>query len=910
MAVRQDIFEAKGTIKVRGETFTIYRLQRLQELGIADISHLPYSIRVLLENLLRHCDGYIITEEDVKTLANWQPKPPDREIAFMPARVLLQDFTGVPCVVDLAAMRAAVARLGGDPKRVNPLVPVDLVIDHSVQVDYFGTSYAFALNVAKEYERNAERYALLKWAQQAFQNFRVVPPGTGIIHQVNLEYLAKVVQTVRDEEGNEILAFPDTLVGTDSHTTMINSLGVLGWGVGGIEAEAVMLGQPYYIRIPEVIGVRLVGEFTEGVTATDLVLTVTHLLRKKGVVDKFVEFFGPSLKLLSLPDRATIANMSPEYGATCGFFPVDEETLAYLRFTGRPEEHVELVERYCKEQGLFYDESVEPTYSDVLEVDLSQIETTMAGPRRPHDMVRLREVKRQFGEFLPTMLPKRPTGETTASSEEQIKPQVWVNLDSRQFTLTHGSVVIASITSCTNTSNPTVLIGAGLLARNAVKKGLQVKPWVKTSLAPGSQVVVDYLESAGLMPYLEALRFHLVGFGCMTCIGNSGPLPEPVANAIKEHGLVTVAVLSGNRNFEARVHPLVRANYLASPMLVVAYALAGRVDIDFETEPIDYTPNGEPVYLRDIWPSAEEIRRTIQKALKAQMFRKRYSKVFAGDERWRKLPAPKGDLFVFDPKSTYIKEPPFFVDFSLEPPSLQDIKGARVLAVLGDSITTDHISPAGNIPPDSPAGRYLIEHGVEPKDFNNYGARRGNHEVMMRGTFANVRLRNLLTPDREGGWTVYFGDNEEREITTIYEAAMRYKEGSTPLMVIGGKEYGSGSSRDWAAKGPALLGVKAVVAETFERIHRSNLIGMGILPLQFKPGESRETLGLTGEEVFDIEGIAEGLYPRKELTVRARKPDGSERAFSVIARLDTPVEVEYYRHGGILPYVLRKLLKA
>lgn len=910
MAVRQDTFEAKGTIKVRGETFTIYRLQRLQELGIADISRLPYSIRVLLENLLRHCDGYIVTEEDVKTLASWQPKPPDREIAFMPARVLLQDFTGVPCVVDLAAMRAAVARLGGDPKRVNPLVPIDLVIDHSVQVDYFGTSYAFTLNVTKEYERNAERYALLKWAQQAFQNFRVVPPGTGIIHQVNLEYLAKVVQTEQDEEGNEILAFPDTLVGTDSHTTMINSLGVLGWGVGGIEAEAVMLGQPYYIRIPEVIGVRLVGEFTEGVTATDLVLTVTHLLRKKGVVDKFVEFFGPSLKLLSLPDRATIANMSPEYGATCGFFPVDEETLAYLRFTGRPEEHVELVERYCKEQGLFYDESVEPTYSDVLEVDLSQIETTLAGPRRPHDMVRLREVKRQFWEFLPTMLPKRPTGETTSSSEEQIKPQVWVNLDGRQFTLTHGSVVIASITSCTNTSNPTVLIGAGLLARNAVKKGLQVKPWVKTSLAPGSQVVVDYLESAGLMPYLEALRFHLVGFGCMTCIGNSGPLPEPVANAIKEHGLVAVAVLSGNRNFEARVHPLVRANYLASPMLVVAYALAGRIDIDFEAEPIDYTPNGEPVYLRDIWPSAEEIRRTIQKALKAQMFRKRYSKVFAGDEQWRKLPAPKGDLFVFDPESTYIKEPPFFADFSLEPPSLQDIKGARVLAVLGDSITTDHISPAGNIPPDSPAGRYLIEHGVEPKDFNNYGARRGNHEVMMRGTFANVRLRNLLTPDREGGWTVYFGDNEEREITTIYEAAMRYKERSTPLMVIGGKEYGSGSSRDWAAKGPALLGVKAVIAETFERIHRSNLIGMGILPLQFKPGENRETLGLTGEKVFDIEGIAEGLYPRKELTVRARKPDGSEMTFTVIARLDTPVEVEYYQHGGILPYVLRKLLKA
>ncbi len=937
MVAQKDVFGAKDAIQIGDKTVTIYRLNRLQEMGIAEIARLPYSIRVLLENLLRHCDGYIVTEDDVKALANWQPKPPDREIAFMPARVLLQDFTGVPCVVDLAAMRNAVARLGVDPKKVNPLVPVDLVIDHSVQVDYFGTSDAFALNVAKEYERNTERYTLLKWAQQAFQNFRVVPPGTGIIHQVNLEYLAKVVQTA--ERDGEVVAFPDTLVGTDSHTTMINGLGVLGWGVGGIEAEAVMLGQPYYMRIPEVVGVRLVGEFPEGVTATDLVLTVTHLLRKKGVVDKFVEFFGPSLKLLSLPDRATIANMAPEYGATCGFFPVDEETLAYLRFTGRPEEHVELVERYCKEQGLFYDESVEPTYSDVLEVDLSQLEPTMAGPRRPHDMVRLKDVKRQFWETLPAMLPKASSpipkeqsqplmaalhrletesaavatleaGETQMGSE---KREVWVSVDSQQFALRHGSVVIASITSCTNTSNPTVLIGAGLLARNAVKKGLQVKPWVKTSLSPGSQVVVDYLESAGLMPYLEALRFHLVGFGCMTCIGNSGPLPEPIANAIKENGLVTVAVLSGNRNFEARVHPLVRANYLASPMLVVAYALAGRIDIDFETEPIDYTPNGEPVYLRDIWPSMDEIRRTIQKALKAQMFRKRYSKVFVGDERWRKLPVPKGDLFVFDPASTYIKEPPFFADFTLEPPPLQDIKGARVLVVLGDSITTDHISPAGNIPPDSPAGRYLIEHGVEPKDFNTYGARRGNHEVMMRGTFANVRLRNLLTPDREGGWTVYLGDEGrgtgDGEITTIYDAAMRYKERGVPLMVIGGKEYGSGSSRDWAAKGPALLGVKAVIAETFERIHRSNLIGMGILPLQFKPGENRETLGLTGEEVFDIEGIAEGLHPRKELTVRARKPDGSEITFTVIARLDTPIEVDYYRHGGILPYVLRKIVK-
>ncbi|MGQ9728931.1 MAG: aconitate hydratase AcnA [Candidatus Fervidibacter sp.] len=927
MSVAKDVFGALGTIQTAMGTVTIYRLSKLQELGLTEISRLPYSIRILLENLLRHCDGYIVTEEDVKTLANWQPKPPGQEIAFMPARVLLQDFTGVPCVVDLAAMRSAVAKLGADPKKVKPLVPVDLVIDHSVQVDYFGTADAFSFNVAREYERNAERYTLLRWAQQSFSNFRVVPPGTGIIHQVNIEYLAKVVQT--KQKDGELVAFPDTLVGTDSHTTMVNGLGALGWGVGGIEAEAVMLGQPYYMRIPEVVGVRLVGEFPEGVTATDLVLTVTYLLRKKGVVDKFVEFFGPTLKLLNLPDRATIANMAPEYGATCGFFPVDEETLNYLRLTGRPNELVDLVERYCKEQGLFYDEKHEPSYSDVLEVDLSQLEPTMAGPRRPHDMVRLKEVKKQFWEVLPTILvPKaKPSHPEQAVQQQQTesalkepqeigtavtepsKTSVWVSTDDQQFALKHGSVVIAAITSCTNTSNPTVLVGAGLLAHNAVKKGLQVKPWVKTSLSPGSQVVIDYLEKAGLMSYLEALRFHLVGFGCMTCIGNSGPLPESVANAIKEHGLVTVAVLSGNRNFEARVHPLVRANYLASPMLVVAYALAGRVDIDFESEPIGYTPNGEPVYLRDIWPSMEEIKQTIRKALKPQMFKKRYAKVFVGDERWRKLPVPKGDLYEFDPTSTYIKEPPFFADFSLEPPALQDIIGARVLAVLGDSITTDHISPAGNITVDSPAGQYLIEHGIEPKDFNNYGARRGNHEVMMRGTFANVRLRNLLVPDREGGWTVYFGDNGTREVTTIYEASMRYKEKGIPLSVIAGKEYGSGSSRDWAAKGPALLGIKFVLAETFERIHRSNLVGMGILPLQFMPGENAQTIGLTGEEVFDVTGIAEGLHPRKVLSVRARKPDGTEITFSAIARLDTPVEVDYYRHGGILPYVLRKILK-
>lgn len=938
MSAHLDLFGAKASLTTKNGSVTIFRLHRLQEAGVGNIERLPYSIRVLLENLLRHCDGDIVTEEDVKGLANWQPKPEDREIAFMPARALLQDFTGIPCVLDLVAMRSAVARLSGDPKRINPLIPVDLVIDHSVQVDYFGTSDAFRLNVEREYERNTERYVLLRWAQAAFQNFRIVPPGKGIIHQVNLEHLAKVVQTRDCGSGNgdrEVVVFPDTLLGTDSHTTMVNGLGVLGWGVGGIEAEAVMLGQPYYMLIPEVVGVRLVGDFPEGATATDLVLTVTHLLRKKGVVDKFVEFFGPSYKHLSLPDRATIANMAPEYGATCGFCPVDDETLAYLRLTGRPPELVDLVERYCKEQGLFYDETIDPTYSDVLEVDLSRLEPTMAGPRHPHDMVRLREVKRQFWEVLPTMQVGKTVGSgqravgsskntaihrlETERAIATVQPEtrnprpdeVWVSMDSEQFALRHGSVVIASITSCTNTSNPTVMIGAGLLARNAVKRGLTVKPWVKTSLAPGSQVVMDYLENAGLIPYLEALRFHLVGFGCMTCIGNSGLLPEPIAKAIKEHDLVTVSVLSGNRNFEARVHPLVRANYLASPILVVAYALAGRIDIDFETEPIGYTPNGEPVYLRDIMPTAEEIRRAVHKALKPLMFRKRYAKVFEGDKQWKKLPVPKGDLFEFDPNSTYIKEPPLFAEFALEPPPLQDIKGIRILAVLGDSITTDHISPAGSIPPDSPAGRYLIELGVEPKDFNNYGARRGNHEVMMRGTFANIRLRNLLTPDREGGWTVYFGDRGFGigEVTTIYEAAMGYKKNGIPLIVIAGKEYGSGSSRDWAAKGPALLGVKVVIAETFERIHKSNLVGMGILPLQFKEGENFATLGLTGDEVLDIEGITEGLHPRKELTIRARKPDGSEITFTAIARLDTPIEVDYYRHGGIMPYVLRKILQ-
>jgi aconitate hydratase len=919
---RADPFGAKTTLETAAGKVTFYRIGRLAEHGVSDPSRLPFSIRVLLENLLRHCDGHLVTEEDVLALARWAPRDlPDREIPFMPARVILQDFTGVPAVVDLAAMRSAVKRLGGDPRRINPLVPADLVIDHSVQVDFFGTELAFHLNVEKEFERNRERYALLRWAQKAFRNFRVVPPGTGIVHQVNLEYLAKVVQT--REVNGEVEAFPDTLVGTDSHTTMINALGVLGWGVGGIEAEAVMLGQPYDMRIPEVIGVRLTGRLPEGATATDLVLTITQLLRKKGVVDKFVEFFGPGLRALSLPDRATIANMAPEYGATCGFFPVDGETLAYLRGTGRDPDLVDLVERYTKAQGLFYDgQGPDPLYTDVVELDLGTIEPTLAGPRRPHDRVPLREVKRQFWESIASMLPSPNPAQAQAvgwlegeggvvapapaATAAPSAPATWVSLDGQTVALGHGVVVIAAITSCTNTSNPSVMIGAGLLARNAVKRGLTVKPYVKTSLAPGSPVVVDYLRRAGLLPYLEALRFHLVGFGCTTCIGNSGPLPEPIAKAIREHNLVAVAVLSGNRNFEARIHPLVRANYLASPMLVVAYALAGRIDIDFEREPVGFDPNGQPVFLRDIWPSQEEIQGTIRESLDPEMFRARYARVFEGDERWRSLPVPEGDLYEWDPDSTYIQEPPFFREFSLEPPPLQDIRGARVLSVLGDTVTTDHISPAGNIPVNSPAGQHLISQGVQPADFNTYGARRGNHKVMIRGTFANIRLKNLLVPGTEGGYTVYHPTGERM---TIYEAAMRYQEAGIPLILLAGKEYGSGSSRDWAAKGTALLGVKAVLAESFERIHRSNLVGMGVLPLQFRPGESREFLGLTGFEIYDIEGIAQGLRPRQEVIVRARRADGTEIAFPAIARLDTPVEVEYYRHGGILPAVLRRILQ-
>ncbi len=921
-----DPFGARDTFDTGSGPAVLYRLSRLEEEGVGRISRLPYSVKVLLEAVLRQVDGYRITADDVEALAKWDPKNvPEREVPFMPARVILQDFTGVPAVVDLAAMRSAMQRLGGDPSRINPLIPADLVIDHSVQVDYFGSAYAFMYNAEREFERNRERYAFLRWAQTAFENFRVVPPDTGIVHQVNLEYLAKVVQ-LKDVNGEKV-AFPDTLVGTDSHTTMINALGVLGWGVGGIEAEANMLGQPLYMLMPEVVGFKLYGELPEGATATDLVLTVTQMLRQHGVVGKFVEFYGPGVSSLSLPDRATIANMAPEYGATMGFFPVDEETLRYLIGTGRSEELVELVERYTKEQGLFRtDDSPDPEYSDTLELDMGTVEPSVAGPRRPQDRIPLKELKRSFwitmrdtfGRHIPPdgnaeYIRKLEAGEL----DEALQPErrdlyapeaVEVELDDGiEVPLTHGSTVIAAITSCTNTSNPSVMIGAALLAKKAVERGLTVKPHVKTSMAPGSRVVTKYLEASGLMPYLEALRFHVVGYGCTTCIGNSGPLPEPIARAVTENDLVVAAVLSGNRNFEGRINPHVRANYLASPPLVIAFALAGTVDIDFATEPLGHDPNGQPVYLRDIWPTQEEVQREIRRSLQPQMFREQYADVFKGNELWNQLEIPEGKIYEWNPDSTYIQEPPFFQDFPLEVPDLEEIRNARVIALLGDTVTTDHISPAGAIPVDSPAGQYLISLGVEPKDFNTFGARRGNHEVMMRGTFGNIRLRNKLVPGKEGGWTVYFPTGE---VMSIYDAAMRYKQDGTPLIVIAGKEYGTGSSRDWAAKGTFLLGIKAVLAESFERIHRSNLVGMGVLPLQFKEGENAEALGLKGDEVYDILGITNDLQPRQELTVRARGADGTEKTFTVIARLDTPVEVEYYRNGGILHTVLRQLLKA
>jgi len=890
---------AKSHLRTSFGEVTFYRLDALQQAGITGLDRLPYSIRVLLENLLRHEDGRIITAEDILALARWSGAGEAREIAFMPARVVMQDFTGVPAVVDLAAMRSAMHRMGGDPMKINPVVPVDLVIDHSVQVDVFGTPDAYEKNVELEYQRNVERYTFLRWAQSAFREFRIVPPGMGIVHQVNLEYLSPLVH--RREQHGEVTAYPDTLVGTDSHTTMINGLGVLGWGVGGIEAEAVMLGQPYYMLTPEVVGFRLTGELPEGATATDLVLTVTQMLRQKGVVGKFVEFTGEGVSRLSLPDRATIANMAPEYGATMGFFPVDAETIAYLRGTGRPDEVVELAERYCKENLLFRtDDAPEPIFSDLLELDLSTVEPSLAGPKRPHDRVRLRDAKTSFAISLRAPIKERGF----ELSEEQLGKRVTV--ESADYSLTHGDVVIAAITSCTNTSNPSVMIGAGLLAKKAVERGLQVKPWVKTSLAPGSRVVTDYLQASGLIPYLEQLRFHVVGYGCTTCIGNSGPVPEPIARAVKEGDLVVAAVLSGNRNFEGRINPVVRANYLASPMLVVAYALAGTMNIDLFNEPLGTDRNGQPVYLRDIWPSQQEIQREIAAALQPDMFRRQYARVFAGDKFWQNLPVPEGELYTWDPSSTYIQEPPYFVNLSPEPAPPSDIEDAYVLAVFGDSITTDHISPAGSIAVNSPAGQYLIQRGVLPQEFNSYGARRGNHEVMMRGTFANIRIKNLLLPGTEGGITVHFPSGET---LPIYEAAMRYKEAGIPLVVIAGKEYGSGSSRDWAAKGTILLGVKAVLAESFERIHRSNLVGMGVLPLQFQPGENRETLGLTGRERYSILGIRD-LQPRQTVTVVAREENGNEKRFTAIARIDTPIEVEYYRHGGILQMVLRQMAGA
>ncbi|MGH7675838.1 MAG: aconitate hydratase AcnA [Gemmatimonadales bacterium] len=915
-------FGSRAALAAGGRTYQIHRLDALERRGLP-VGRLPYSLKILLENLLRREDGRSVRAAEIETLARWDPaRTPDDEIAFMPARVLMQDFTGVPAVVDLAAMRDAMRRMGGDPARVNPLLPAELVIDHSVIVDEFGTPTAFQTNAELEFRRNRERYALLRWAQQTFHGFRVVPPDTGIVHQVNLEYLARVVFTSDDATPQ---AFPDTLVGTDSHTTMINGLGVLGWGVGGIEAEAAMLGQPVSMLIPQVVGFRLTGRLAPGATATDLVLTVTQMLRQKGVVGKFVEFYGPGVSGLPLADRATIGNMAPEYGATVGIFPVDAETLRYLAFTGRPKEQVALVEAYMKEQGLFHTATApEPAYSDTLALDLGTVEPSLAGPRRPQDRVPLREVGKNFLDALPSLVkPSSPIASpsnalrweseggnvaTAVEAPPQRRTHVTLTLEGASHELRHGSVVIAAITSCTNTSNPSVMIAAGLIAKKAVERGLRSRPWVKTSLAPGSKVVTDYLEHAGLMGPLETLRFHLVGYGCTTCIGNSGPLPDVVSAAVAEGELVVCAVLSGNRNFEGRIQQEVRANYLASPPLVVAYALAGRIDLDLQSDPLGTGSDGTPVYLRDLWPSPEEVDQVIRRSVQSSMFHKTYAEVFTGDERWRGLPVPTGDRFAWERDSTYIRQAPYFDDMPATPPPVAEIRGARVLCLLGDSITTDHISPAGSIRKTSPAGQYLIEHGVEPQDFNSYGSRRGNHEVMVRGTFANVRLKNRLAPDTEGPWTTHLPSGER---LTIYDASLRYRAEGVPLIVLAGKEYGSGSSRDWAAKGPRLLGVRAVIAQSYERIHRSNLVGMGILPLQFLAGEGVESLGLTGRETFDFAGFGEVLvegFPRgKELTMQVTREDGSRAELRAAIRIDTPQELAYYRHGGILEYVLRQL---
>ncbi len=919
-----DSFGARSTLSVGDVTHEIFRLDALQ--SRYDVARLPYTLRVLLENVLRREDGATVTEADVEAVATWNATAePSSEVTFAPARVLLQDFTGVPAVVDLAAMRDAMAGFGGDPSVIDPLIPAELVIDHSVQVDDFASRLAIQRNAELEFRRNRERYAFLRWGQGAFDALKVVPPNTGICHQVNLEFLARVVEA-RDGQ-----AFPDTLVGTDSHTTMVNGLGVLGWGVGGIEAEAAMLGEAISMLVPQVVGFRLYGQLPEGATATDLVLTVTQILRQTGVVGKFVEYFGEGLAGLPLADRATIGNMSPEYGATCGFFPVDDETLRYLRLTGRDEERVALVEAYCKENMLWHDPSEPATYSRIVEFDLSTVEPSLAGPRRPQDRIALSAAKASFLDALPSfgvdygspvdeaVAESFPASDPPAHSDPgaaephgdqavqaapvAVAPErsgIECELDGEIVRLDHGAVVIAAITSCTNTSNPSVMVAAGLLAKKAVERGLDRRPWVKSSLAPGSKVVSEYFEQAGLTPYLEALGFHTVGYGCTTCIGNSGPLPEPVSKAIAEGDLVACAVLSGNRNFEARVHPEVKANYLASPPLVVAYALAGRMDLDLVTEPLGHDSSGEPVFLSDIWPSPEEVRSTVEGAIGREMFERTYADVYTGDPEWRELPVPEGSLFAWEDSSTYVRQPPYFAGMEREPGHVEDIVGARCLVSLGDSVTTDHISPAGSIKPDSPAGRYLVEHGVERSDFNSYGSRRGNHEVMVRGTFANVRLRNLLVPGSEGTWTAHFPSGDE---ATIFEVAERYLSEGVPTIVLAGKEYGSGSSRDWAAKGPNLLGVRAVIAESYERIHRSNLLMMGILPLQFLPGESRESLGLTGREEFSISGVENG--EAREVTVRA---DDTE--FRAILRLDTPREREYVRHGGILRYVLRKLLAA
>jgi aconitate hydratase len=877
-------FGAASTLTVGGSQYRYYALEALEKRG-ANVSRIPYSIKILLENLLRTENGASVKASDIDYVSAWKIGAPAKEINFSPARVLLQDFTGVPCVVDLAAMRDALRAMGADPKRANPLIPADLVIDHSVQVDQFGSSGAFEFNALLEFQRNQERYAFLRWGQKAFQDFRVVPPDTGIVHQVNLEYLAPVVFTDRNQ--SPVLAYPDTLVGTDSHTTMINGLGVVGWGVGGIEAEACMLGQPISMLLPEVVGFKLKGRLAEGCTATDLVLTVTQMLRKKGVVGKFVEFHGPGVAALPLADRATIGNMAPEYGATIGFFPIDRQTLDYLRLSNRSPQQIALVEAYAKAQGLFLTpEAADPEYSDSLELDLAAVVPSMAGPKRPQDRINLPDVKKNF---LDTLNAAQKTAEIATNGSKS--------------TIQDGSVVIAAITSCTNTSNPSVMIAAGLLAKKAVEKGLKTKPWVKSSLAPGSKVVTDYLDDAGLTPYLEKLRFNLVGYGCTTCIGNSGPLPEPVADAVQKGKLTVAAVLSGNRNFEGRINALVRANYLASPPLVVAYALAGRVDIDLQSEPLGSDQNGQRVFLKDIWPTSEEVQAVVNRSVRAEMFQKQYSEVFQGDDRWNSVKVPTGDLYDWSEKSTYIRKPPYFENMVDPETSVQDLSGVRMLAMLGDSVTTDHISPAGNIPADSPAGKFLIEHGVQPGDFNSYGARRGNHEVMVRGTLANIRLRNLLAPGTEGGWTTYVPTGEKM---SIYDASVRYQKERTPLLIVAGKEYGSGSSRDWAAKGTLLLGVRAVIAESFERIHRSNLVGMGVLPMQFLPGDNRESLGLTGFEDYSIVGIPEAVATGARVRVWATSESG-EKTFEVVVRIDTPQEAEYYRNGGILPYVVRQL---